>query len=250
MKIRILKYIKKSIIKVNNIYKKIFSYPKKSYDKKTINSYWQVRKKNFNFISPNNFQMKRAKFFNQFIDKKNGLLFDIGSGDGAQLIAIKNICNEIEIIGSEKDKFALEIMKKNKLKCHFIEKNKSIFKLLNEYDPRYVSIFEVLEHMNSPEEFILELLKNKNIKIIFASIPNSGFLIHRLRYLFGRFPLQWIANPNEHLRFWTLKDLKWWLGYLNIKENSKIIPYQGMPVLNKLMPNLFAEGAFIIIKNV
>ena len=42
--------------------------------------------------------------------------------------------------------------------------------------------------------------------------------MHRLRYMLGRFPLQWIVNPNEHIRFWTLKDLIWWLDYLNINK--------------------------------
>ena len=65
--------------------------------------------------------------------------------------------------------------------------------------------------MYSPEEFLLELLENKSIEKVFFSIPNSGFFMHRIRYMLGRFPLQWIVNPNEHIRFWTLKDLIWWL---------------------------------------
>ena len=36
---------------------------------------------------------------------------------------------------------------------------------------------------------------------------------------------------------------------IKIQSNSKIIPYKGVPILNKFLPNLFAQGSFIIIKN-
>ena len=97
-------------------------------------------------------------------------------------------------------------------------------------------------------QFLIQLLNLKGATI-FASVPNSGYLTHRMRFLLGRFPLQWVASPNEHLRFWTFKDLKWWFKYLNILEKVKIIPYKGIPILNKLKPNLFAQGLFILIDN-
>ena len=243
------KYLKKINSKIKNIYRNLFSYPNFKYKKKHIKEYWQKRKSNFKEIKPNDFQIERALLFNKFFDSDDSLLFDIGSGDGAQLIAIKKYCPNLEIIGSDKDSFACELMKKNDFRHYHLLDDKSIFILLSKFKPKYVSIFEVLEHMYSPEEFILNLLKNKEIKVIFASVPNSGFITHRLRYLMGRFPLQWIVSPNEHIRFWTIKDLKWWLKYLNIYKNSKIIPYKGIPILNKFLPNLFAQGSFIIIKN-
>ena len=55
------------------------------------------------------------------------------------------------------------------------------------------------------------------------------------------------CTSSEHLRFWTIRDLKWWLGFLNIYNQSKIIPYKRVPFLNKIWPNLFAEGSFVII---
>lgn len=241
------KYFKKGLLKIKNIHKRIYSYPTLKYEKNHINEYWQKRKLNHDEIKPNDFQIERAKLFNIFIDKEKATLFDIGSGDGAQLIAINKMCSNIKIIGSDKDKFALEIMKKSKFKFHNLNESESISNLLNNYCPRYVSLFEVLEHIYSPEELVLELLSNKHIKKIFISVPNSGFFIHRIRLLTGRFPLQWIANPNEHIRFWTIKDLYWWLKYLNLDNRSKVVPYKGIPILRKLLPNLFAEGSFIII---
>ena len=249
MKFIFFKYIKKTILKTKNFYRKIYSYPILKYGKNHINEYWQTRKVNYEEIKPNDFQIERAKLFNLFIDQKNATLLDIGSGDGAQLIAINKICSNIKIIGSDKDKFASDIMKKSKFKFHCINEKNSISNLIKNYCPTYVSLFEVIEHMYSPEELVLELLNNINIKKIFISVPNTGFFIHRIRLLTGRFPLQWIAAPNEHIRFWTLKDLNWWLKYLNLESKSTIVPYKGIPILNKFLPNLFAEGSFIIINN-
>ena len=136
--------------------------------------------------------------------------------------------------------------KKNNFKCHLINNEEHLFDLIKNNNPNYISLFEVLEHMKNPEDFLLKLLNHKNIKV-FISLPNTGFFTHRIRLLFGRFPLQWIAHPSEHLRFWTITDLKWWLGFLNIYNQSKIIPYKGVPFLNKIWPNLFAEGSFVIV---
>ena len=245
----ITKYFKKIQSKFKYIYRIFFSYPTFEYNKNQIKEYWQKRRSNYKKIKPNDFQIERAILFNKFIEDQNSLLFDIGSGDGAQLIAIKEICSDLKIIGSDKDPFSCSLLKKNKFLYYHLTSDEKVFSLIEKYEPKYVSVFEVLEHMYSPEEFILKILKNKSIKIIFASVPNSGFLTHRLRFLLGRFPLQWIASPNEHIRFWTIKDLKWWLKYLNIYKNSKIIPYKGVPLLNKFAPNIFAKGSFIIIKN-
>ena len=198
---------------------------------------------------PNDFQIERAELFSKFIDKENAFLFDIGSGDGAQLIAIRKSCPNLKIVGSDCDQFACELIKKNNFKSYYLETEDLIFDLLKKYKPDYVTLFEVIEHMYSPEDLILELTNNKSIKNIFISVPNSGFFSYRLRFLLGRFPCQWIVNPNEHIRFWTLKDLSWWLEYLNIKKKSRIVAYKGIPILNKILPNLFAQGAFIIIKN-
>ncbi len=233
--------------KIKKFYRQIFSYNAIKYNFSLKNHYWQTRKKNNNYeFEPNDFQIERAKLLNIYINN-NDIILDIGSGDGSQLTAISKICPNIEIIGSDKDKYACELMKKNNFKCFFLKNDDFIFDLIKEYSPSCVTLFEVLEHMESPEELIIRLLNFSNLKI-FASVPNSGYFVHRTRYLFGRFPIQWIANPNEHLRFWTLKDLNWWINYLDIKRETIIIPYKGIPFLNKFFPNLFAKGLFLVIK--
>ena len=242
----IIFYKNKALKKFKRLKSQLFSYPIHKYDSRYQNRYWQVRKKSNSKAKPNNFQVKRAKIFSGNILHIDKTLFDIGSGDGSQLIAIKNICKTLRIIGSDMDNYACKISIENNINCHFLKNEEEVFDLIKKYNPNYISLFEVLEHMKNPEDFLLKLLEIKDIKVFF-SIPNSGFIKHRIRFLFGRFPLQWIAHPSEHLRFWTIKDLKWWLVFLNIYSKSKVIPYNGIPLLNQIFPNLFAEGSFVII---
>ena len=80
------------------------------------------------------------------------------------------------------------------------------------------------------------------------SFPNSGYYAHRLRFLFGRFPLQWVVHPGEHLRFWTVKDVNSWVNALKMNF-IKLIVYEGVPVLNKIWPSMFGQGIIIVITN-
>ena len=115
-----------------------------------------------------------------------------------------------------------------------------------------ITAFEVFEHLEEPEEYLLYLLTKTNNTLIF-SVPNTGYIFHRLRLIFGYFPYQWKTFPGEHLRFWTYKDMQWWLStYLGIdKKNFKIECYASIaPFLNKLIPSLsplLAKGLFIYV---
>ncbi len=240
--------ITKIFQKFSNIYFRLFLYPKCFYEKNLENQYWKKRKKSYLSIKPNNFQIERTKIINQYLKKKSKpILFDIGSGDGAQLISIKKTFPNIKIIASDNDEFAINIVKRLGFENFKLKSENDIFNILEKTKPNFITIFEVLEHMKSPEHFLLKTIKLSKDQVFF-SVPNSGYITHRLRFLFGKFPLQWIASPNEHLRFWTLKDMQWWLIYLNLKEVSEIVTYKGIPFLNKIFPNLFSEGLFVIIK--
>jgi 2-polyprenyl-3-methyl-5-hydroxy-6-metoxy-1,4-benzoquinol methylase len=110
----------------------------------------------------------------------------------------------------------------------------------------YYIVLEVLEHVPNSEE-VLRALVNKCTRSVFFSVPNTGFFRHRLRLLFGKAPAQWVTMPNEHLRFWTIRDMRWWLTALGYTKFT-IIPYHGVPGLNRLMPNLFAEGMIVSVE--
>jgi methionine biosynthesis protein MetW len=105
--------------------------------------------------------------------------------------------------------------------------------------------FELLEHLRCPETLILGLRDRVSKRIVF-SVPNTGYFSHRLRLLFGRFPLQWIAHPGEHLRFWTLTDMRFWLIGLGFR-NFHVGGYQGVALLNRVFPSWFAKGMIVSI---
>ena len=226
---------------------KLFLYPKSYYEENDEHKYWEKRKSSYIKIQPNDFQIERTNILKKFlIYSSNSTLFDIGSGDGAQLISVQKAFPLMKIIASDNNEFSIKILKKLEFKNHKLNSDNEVFEIIEKIKPNYITIFEVLEHMKSPEKFLLKVISSSKNQIFF-SVPNSGFILHRLRFLLGRFPIQWISSPNEHLRFWTLKDMKWWLNYLEIDHFSKIISYKGFPILNKIFPNLFSEGLFIII---
>ena len=113
-------------------------------------------------------------------------------------------------------------------------------------DTDHVIASEILEHLPEPEAVVLAL-KAKRPKSILITVPNTGYLRHRLRLLFGRTPLQWMAHPGEHLRFWTARDLVWWARALGF-ERPRVSLYRGVPLLNRIWPSLFAEGAVLELR--
>jgi hypothetical protein len=101
--------------------------------------------------------------------------------------------------------------------------------------------------MQNPEQF-LKIIERKTKKSIFFSIPNTGFIAYRLRLLLGSFPVQWRIHPGEHIRFWTYRDLKWWLKELGYLQRAEIVVYEGIPGFNKIWPSLFGMGLLVKIK--
>ena len=222
--------------------KKIFYYPNFSYLNVDYKKYWKLRRGD-DSLTLNSFQKFRAELIINYL-KENSSILDIGSGDGALLnFFAKN--KKLKITASDifiekldhLTKYGVNLMKLN-------INNIDNIKNLEKYD--YILILEVLEHIQNSEEILLNLLK-KTDKSIFFSIPNTGYLSHRLRLLFGRFPLQWNGNPSEHIRFWTYKDLIWWLNSLGLLKKSNIYIYEGIPILNKVKPSLFGAGFLVKI---
>lgn len=121
--------------------------------------------------------------------------------------------------------------------------NFKIFLKNNCFD--YIIITEVLEHIQNPEEVILTIKEILPNAIIFISIPNAGFIMHRLRLLFGRFPLVLInCHVKEHIRFWTHKDFKFWINYLEykIKNHDGISSVRLFCIyIGRIFPSLFAQ---------
>lgn len=190
------------------------------------------------------FQKKRARIVKKYL-KDNMTIKDIGCGDGSILVYLsRRVCFD-KMYGADVSEKALKHIEKQGLIPVKIDITK-IEDIRHLPDTDYTVILEMLEHVPNPEEILLELIKGTKDKIVF-SIPNTGFIGYRLRLLFGSFPLQWKFHPGEHLRFWTYSDIKWWLKELGLRTRSEIVLYEGVPVLNKLMPSLFSMGIIVVI---
>ena len=191
-------------------------------------------------------QKERADLILKEIGRNGGVesLGDIGAGNGAVLryVALKlKLKKTIAYEISPSSLVSLRSLGFTAVECDVraIQDRKKIEKV------SYNLLLEVLEHLHDPEG-VLKVAYDQSERGVFFSIPNTGFLTHRFRLLLGKVPLQWKRNPSEHVRFWTIVDVRWWLRTLGYGRYS-IHPYKGVPLLNKLWPNLFAEGVVVYI---
>lgn len=231
------------IKKSKEILRQIIRYPKLVLEETNYNDYW-VNKRGSNMGYANEWQQQRGDFIVGRINDGSSLL-DIGCGDGGVLLYMKSK-KEFEAIGADISDICLDFLDSKSVKSLKFDINDfdSIEKL-PEVD--YVMILEVLEHMPNPEKF-LNMILPKARKAVFFSFPNSGYISYRLRLLFGAFPMQWTLHPGEHLRFWTYRDLKWWLKELKLDKQSHIHIYEGLPILNKLWKGLFGAGFIVEVR--
>ena len=239
--------------------KNLFIYPSVrklssiNYEKYWLDRYQNKKLEEFHRdMTPNYFMVQRSRILKKEIKKRFSnntfSLFDFGSGDGKQLLQIKNSgINFSKIVSSDISNFALKLLS-NYFITFDLSKNEIKNLETGQYD--VVTAFEVLEHLPDCETQLQELLRVSNSLCVF-SVPNTGFIMHRLRLLFGKFPLQWRSSPGEHLRFWTSSDMYWWLTkILNLSPNNfKIYHYAGFPILNNLlfMRSLFCKGIIVVI---
>jgi len=237
--------MKNFIYKIKLDLKQLFSYPDSSLKDHPVvdyDYYWEQRgRKGVSSLS--NWQKQRAEYVIKLVSPGDVIL-DIGCGDGAVLKYINDRTNS-NGIGADMSDIVLEAAKKlgtNTIKID-IRDIKSI-NSLPEVD--FIIGFEILEHLPEPEILVISLFKKAKKGLLF-SVPNTGYYAHRLRLLFGRFPLQWVVHPSEHLRFWTARDARRWLLSLGIPLENMFF-YEGLPFLNKIIPTLFAQGMIIYIK--
>lgn len=204
--------------------------------------YWE-RRRGIGHAVLSEWQKERADMILGLL-KPGATVLDIGCGDGAVLQYVQS---RAHIQGIGVDVSAPMLKHAGAIGIHTIQgdiADNDFVRTLPDVD--YVLAFEILEHLSEPERLLYELHKKTREAIIF-SVPNTGYYVHRLRLLFGRFPLQWIAHPGEHLRFWTARDMKQWLQSLNLSSIS-VLFYQGLPILNKVFPSCFAQGMMAVIQ--
>ncbi|MCL0091666.1 methionine biosynthesis protein MetW [Dehalococcoidales bacterium] len=176
-------------------------------------------------------------------------MLDIGCGDGT-LLEYLGKEKGIKGLGVEISQKAIELAKAKGVKVIKADITKDDFQLNETFN--YIILADVLEHMPNAEEIILKL-KGHFTKYVIVNLPNSGFIIDRLRLLFGRFPKQWLLHPSEHLRFWTVNDFIFWCSQLGFQVEKyfgmQIQFYEFFPqVFCKYYPKLFSRDVLYLLK--
>lgn len=202
--------------------------------------YWNKKRKTSESVL-STWQKMRMDYVVEMIEPGSTVL-DFGCGDGAVL---KYLADKKGIKGIGVDVSDDILLRAKKLGIQTIKMDISKLEeldILPEVD--YITGFEIIEHIPNPEEFI-DKIKTRARQAMIFSVPNSGYYAHRLRFLLGRFPLQWVSHPGEHLRFWTVKDMKWWVKTIGFKLDELVV-YGDLGLLKDIFPKLFGRG--IIIK--
>lgn len=213
----------------------LFRYPIYHSADTSYDEYWTQR----DMGSLNSFQKYRADFLLKYA-RGNDSILDIGCGDGRILAYLKGKNSGLQLSGIDSSQKALEVARGRGLDA--MQGDLRDLSSLSDHSADYVVLFEVLEHMADSEKLLAWACEHARKAVVF-SVPNTGFIMHRLRLLFGRFPLQWRAHPAEHLRFWTMRDMHWWLCSLGYRY--EVHAYEGVPALNRIWPALFAAGLIV-----
>lgn len=199
----------------------------------SYDEYWATRDVQ---ASLNAFQRDRAEIILQHVNDRDSVV-DIGCGDGRILEFLTSSNSTLSVQGIDNSPAALDIARRRGLRVKQCDITQLHAADIPEAD--WILLLEVLEHITTCEEVLCRSLSRCKKGVIF-SVPNTGFIVHRLRLLLGRFPLQWRAHPGEHVRFWTLTDMHFWLKAQGYRYS--MYAYQGVPLLWKLWPSLFAAG--------
>jgi methionine biosynthesis protein MetW len=105
----------------------------------------------------------------------------------------------------------------------------------------HVVMSEVVEHVADAEGFVRRAWELTS-GTLWLTFPNIAYFPHRLRLLSGKFPVQWVVFPGEHLRFWSAPDFIQWVVSLGLPR-PRLTASNGLTAigLHRLWPNLFAN---------
>jgi 2-polyprenyl-3-methyl-5-hydroxy-6-metoxy-1,4-benzoquinol methylase len=244
-----IRFIKKKLYFLKRWYTAVFVYPQETLkveESLDYDEYWRQKRGSHNQggtrrITVN--EKMRADYVAKMIGNTDRVTIgDIASGPG---VIFKYLVERLQIqeyTGYEFSEYALEVAKSLGMIGVKFDIN-SDTDLASVKPADYFLMLEILEHIPNSEKVLSTIFEKARCGVFF-SFPNSGNFLYRLRLLFGKMPAQWIKFPNEHLRFWTLTDLKWWLKALGY-NNYEIHCYRGIPILERIWPALFA-GSFVV----
>lgn len=189
------------------------------------------------------FRLARAQALARVIPP-GGKVLDLGVGDGALLKYLIDH-RQVDGYGLDISPKAVEFCRANSLNVDLADINQPLESYLaDHYDAVIMS--EIIEHIPDPER-LLNTLRDRATHLI-VTVPNTGYYHHRLRLVLGRFPLQWVVTPGEHLRFWTVTDFRWWAGQLGFRIAHQEA-YQGTSGLRRWWPNLFGQAMLYVLQD-
>jgi methionine biosynthesis protein MetW len=112
----------------------------------------------------------------------------------------------------------------------------------------HVVVSEVIEHV-ADAEALLRNAWDLTRGSLWITFPNIAYLPHRIRLLSGRFPVQWVVHPAEHVRFWSLPDFRDWLHAQGMTP-AAFRASSGIAVfgLHRLWPNLLANQVVVHLR--
>jgi ubiquinone/menaquinone biosynthesis C-methylase UbiE len=203
------------------------------------------------------------------IAASNKRILDIGCGDGEFSSLLLN--NNNEIIGLDISENAVKIAQGRRIKAKYCDINYGLPFEDSSFD--IVLIFDTLEHIFDPSFTLREAQRVlKRGGSLYCDVPNAGFLLNRLYFLFtGCFKdftaLSHKIIPDkffsEHIRFFSpqiiksllnknhflIKKIDYWFPtyfqnypYNKLSFIGKIIKFSK---LEKLFPNLLSTSIFI-----
>lgn len=172
----------------------LFCYRRMKFSTMDYEQYWE------NNCSQGRENDIRFQVFSQLIEE-NSKVIEIGCGDGMLLQILKKR-KSIVAKGYDISSNAIQKAKSKGLDAEV--RDVSVIGLNEVAD--YLVIADCLEHLAMPE-VLLSQLRRKFLKTLLLSVPNSCYWRYHFRVLFGKFMVQWVAHPGEHLRFWSITDM-------------------------------------------
>ncbi len=183
----------------------------------------------------------RYRIFFDWIEN-NSKVLELGCGDGyfGQMLKEKRV----DYAGCDISEKALSVAKGRGLDVFQCDLENKLDFPDNNFD--YVVMSEFLEHIVNSEKVLEEanrIAKNG----VLVSIPNIAYWRFRLELLLGRFPKQWAVAPQEHLRYWSVRDFINTASSLGFKIHE-IKASNGKRMLRNLWPNLFGFQVCFYLK--